>query len=450
MVALGHSGVNEWGHDTQHCHHASSSYHDAMSILRRPVLLVSVIALLVRVIYCLIAVFVFHKAAPGGFGHDGYLEVAQNLVAGRGYQLLGEPNYFRPPTYVLFLVPWVTLPGTHFWILAAQSVVGAATCGLVTFVARFYVTVRIAILSGMALAFCPWHVHFTANSMSYLLVSFLTMGFLAIWLHQIKTCHLIGSLGSGVLYGLMLLCHPGSAIIGPMWMLDRIRLDWRNRRLRACLGLLATFIVGTFLIVSPWMIRNRISSGEWIPLTNATGFQYFISDQKIFSATSAFSLPGRETSQASSAANAALVSAGLPASETLTAFKGVGIEQGKFFSAWMMNDIREHPGKWPRRLFQQGWWFWFGDSPRLTWLHFVYKVPLLCFAMLGCWRGYKRRMAILPLVCVVLAYWSVHAAIMGFIPHAAYCLSVMGPVCILAGIGLMRIPEESGSTPTVS
>ncbi len=409
-----------------------------MRILRHPVLFVSAIALLVRIIYCLVAVFIFNKASPGGFGHDGYLEIAQSLVAGQGFQLLGEPNYFRPPTYIIFLVPWVALPGTHFWIIAAQAIVGAATCGLVTFVTLSFVTIHLAILSGLVLAICPWHVHFTANSMSYLLASFLTMAFLATWVNQHKATKLSWAFGRGVLYGLMVLCHPGAAILGPMWMLDRLRLDWRNRQLRAGFSTLTCFVVGTFLIVSPWIIRNRVSSGEWIFFTNAAGIQYFIADQKIFSTESVFSLPGCKNSQAVSAANAALVTAGFPRSETLAAYKGVGVKQGIFFMSWMKNDMRDHPGKWPRRLFQQGWWFWFGDAAKWTWLHFLFKVPLLCLAMRGCWQGYRRKIAVMPMVIVVLAYWSVHSAIMGFIPLAAYSLTVMGPVCVLAGIGLSR------------
>ena len=93
-----------------------------MRWLRYPVATITLLALVLRLAYCVVIVFVAGKAAPGGTAHDGYLEIARSLVSGGGYRLLDEPNFFRPPTYVLFLVPWVALPGTHFWILFSQSV----------------------------------------------------------------------------------------------------------------------------------------------------------------------------------------------------------------------------------------------------------------------------------------------------------------------------------------
>jgi len=48
----------------------------------------------------------------GGKGHDGYLEIARNVIIGNGFvfEPQAEPVLHRPPLYPLFLSPFTLLP----------------------------------------------------------------------------------------------------------------------------------------------------------------------------------------------------------------------------------------------------------------------------------------------------------------------------------------------------
>ncbi len=409
-----------------------------MRFLRNPYTLVAITALCVRALYCTVIVCVFDKAAPGGWGHDGYTELAHNLVAGEGYRLLGELTFFRTPTYVLFLVPWVSLPGSHFWILAAQSIVGALTCGMVTKTAMRFVSPRRAILAGMAVAFCPWHVHFTANGMTPILVGLMTMGLLMLWLEDRDEPRLLRAALSGVLFGLLALGHPGAVLLGPAWIVDRVWSAIRRDRFVSGMWEACLFGCLTVIVISPWVIRNRVASGEWIVLSNSAGFQFFVADVMVSSAPTLFSQPVGASAPGLKRAAEALDEAGFPPSNTMISFKGVGNAEAKVFKDWMRNDLRTHPEKLPRRLYLQGWWFWFADRPGRVIFHIIYKLPILLLALIGVWRGLRRRENIGPMLICTGAFWFTHALVMGHIPLAAYCLTILGPVCILAAMGLQR------------
>ena len=419
---------------------------------RRPGWAVFWTALAIRVAYCLVSVFILHKTTLGGGSHDGYLELAKNLVAGEGYRISDEPNLFRPPVYVLFLVPWVLLPGTLAWILGAQALIGAATCALVARVARSFVRNRLAWPAGLGLAFYPWHMHFTTNSMTPVVSTALAMALVACWLKYRRARRPLGALACGVVCGLLALCHPSAAPIGPVLVADMLYPVIRKGTRRSAIVCTALLCIGAALPVIPWAVRNYRATGTPVLLSNSGGFQYFLADHTIAAMPHLWSHPAEGITPGMRAAAKLLRENGLPVNEDMETFKGVGPAQGKFFSDWMKRDLREHPEKLVRRVVQQAWWFWFADRPKLTALHLLYKGPLLLLAVVGVWHGVRRRLPILPLVGAIIPVWAIHAVVMGYLPHAGYCIVVMGPLCILAALGLQRqaaepqLPPRSSST----
>ena len=435
-----------------------------MRRVSRITLAVAAFALMVRVAYILVAFLLLGKDAPGGPPHDGYLEIAQNLLAGRGYTLLGEPNFFRPPTYVVFLLPFAAFPRAEWTIVFAQAILGAATCGLVTRMTASLVSTRYAVAAGLALALCPWHVHFAANGMVQVLAGLLVTLFTMSWVASRASQGVPSSAACGALYGASGMCHPAGALIGPAWVVDHVLRTLRRGRHRdGVLGLLA-FSAAFAVIVAPWVVRNRLASGTWILFSNAGGFQYAVGTSLVERSKGPLSLPNGGVYPALDDVQGELRAAGFTESQTLGTYKGVAPLEAAFLRRWTVNHFLRNLTSLPRRLVQHGWWFWFGDSIVSPWWHLLYKVPLLVLAAIGVWSGLRRSVhcveadalqrhlspiasgqpsgsspprqgAIVPLAIVILVFWLTHATIAAFIPHAAYCLTVLPPLCVLAAVG---------------
>jgi hypothetical protein len=81
---------------------------------------------------------------------------------------------------------------------------------------------------------------------------------------------------AGVIFGLASLCRSNAS---PMVMLIPIWLVYLFRRkLRTGIVLAAVFVIGSALVIAPWSIRNYITYGELILITDGLGYNLWISN----------------------------------------------------------------------------------------------------------------------------------------------------------------------------
>src|SRR5688572_7870759 len=112
----------------------------------------------------------------GGEAYDGYLELAQNLVAGNGYVFEpgGHKVFHRPPLFPALLVPGMFLPEAahRIYVALINSILFAAASALVFSGARILFTQRVAVIAWCLFVFNPFVLIVVKNAVPAILQTF--------------------------------------------------------------------------------------------------------------------------------------------------------------------------------------------------------------------------------------------------------------------------------------
>ena len=188
----------------------------------------------------------------------GYDTLARNLLAGNGFSLRPgppfEPTLFRTPIYPYFLSALYALFGFHdVVIFVAQAVISAATCCLMYFVARRYLSRQAALVTASVCAIYPLTSSFVAAKLTETLYTFLICCalYLVIRGYQKLSWRWMGAAGG--MLGVASLCRPEAMLFpfflaGLFLLLHRFRLPWW----KMSIALVAFCIV----VTAPWLVRN--------------------------------------------------------------------------------------------------------------------------------------------------------------------------------------------------
>jgi len=201
----------------------------------------------------------------------GYDTLARNLLAGNGFSLKGGPPYeltlFRTPVYPYFLSALYSVFGFHDLVVyVSQALLGAATCCLMYFVARRYLTQRAALLTAGLNAIYPLTSHFVAAKLTETLYTFLMCGaiFLIIYAYQKRSWPWMSA--AGIVLGVASLCRP-EALLFPFFLSGLFLLLHRFRK--SCWKMSGALIFCAVLVTTPWLVRNYQVRGK---LTGLVGF----------------------------------------------------------------------------------------------------------------------------------------------------------------------------------
>lgn len=200
--------------------------------------------------------------------------VARSLYQGSGFSSpLFEPSgptAWMAPGYPLLLASVFKVFGlfttASAWaILTLNSIFGVVTIIPVVNIARRFFGKRVAMYSGWVWAFFPYSVYLSAgrvweNTLTTMLFSFIM--WLTLELAESPT--MAKWLGWGALWGLGALISP--AMVGTLpflglWVAYRHHRDGHKWFLRAAMASLVFWV-----IMSPWVIRNYVVFGKFIPL----------------------------------------------------------------------------------------------------------------------------------------------------------------------------------------
>ncbi len=230
---------------------------------RRTLALLCLFALLLRLAY--IGLFVGF-ASPPEYDGIGYHQLAEGLLAGRGYvNYWGEPTAFRPPVYSLFLAGVYAITGHSLAaVRLLQALLDSVTVLLVYGIARQLFGGRVALLAGTGTALYPLLIYETGliipETLSY------TLQFAAIvLLLQLHTAgHRALPLLSGLLIGLTVLARPTAALWAPLillWIIwpGLMRRSWEK---------LALTLAGLAVVFAPWVLRNALALGAFVPISS--------------------------------------------------------------------------------------------------------------------------------------------------------------------------------------
>lgn len=238
-----------------------------LGVLAGSVLLKLVLAFVVR-----------HDAAI--LDEAAYLELAQGLAAGRGFD-----GTFRPPGYPAFLAIWLWLGAGTLGARLAQVGLSAVSTIIVYRLGARASGIRVARVAAAVVAFDPVLIAFSHRLWSETL--FITVLLLAVDLlvRPWQERSLARTAAAGVLFGLGALIRPMLVTALPFLALWLLWEAWLGRREGAGmqlagrglhLGLLAGVM---FALILPWTARNQRTTGTFILIDSNGPFNILVGSQ---------------------------------------------------------------------------------------------------------------------------------------------------------------------------
>ena len=228
---------------------------------------VFVVALMIR----LITLAVLLPQLKPDVDLDSYRSLARNLAARKGFVAISEagqelPNVARTPVYPLFLAGMIRLGGDRLGLfLAAQCLLGAATCGLTVLLAARWLPPRLAAMAGLLVAIDPNSVMRCSDLRTETLFTFLLAAGTCLLAWRVEKAW--AWLVCGLLWSVAALCRP-IAVYLPVVVLGVLavsRLAWRTRFVY-----LAVFLAGFLPLLGLWAARNAVLTDQWFVSTIAT------------------------------------------------------------------------------------------------------------------------------------------------------------------------------------
>lgn len=192
----------------------------------------------------------------GGGDTPAYVTLAQNLLVGKGYSYAGQPSAFRPPGYPVLLAAMMWLFHNHFaeavrWLQFGLGLLAVSLCARAG--ARFFGSQ--ASLAALAAALVlPTMVFVTGELLTESVGVFFTALFLYLLSEEFSRPRWATALGMGLTAGLASLFRFNMAVlafvaVGAVLLANEKPPRWQRA---------AVVLLSSFLVVSPWLVRNFI------------------------------------------------------------------------------------------------------------------------------------------------------------------------------------------------
>lgn len=243
---------------------------------------------------CLLIIFVLPPLTGiskrfGGHGHDGYLEIATNIIRGHGFVFEpgGGPVLHRPPLYPLLISPLTLLP-KGLWrlcLIIVQSAMVGGIAFLIFRIGKYLFCASIARTAVIIFLLNPWVYWHAKNPMTPIIQGFLYILFVFLigsnvlavlegadspqgkkrwWTKQLA----IGGIGSALIltHGTMLASV--FTLLFILFIIGMFRKSYRT---------VATSIISGMIIViliAPWTYRNWVVFKRFVPVTSNCGVAY--------------------------------------------------------------------------------------------------------------------------------------------------------------------------------
>lgn len=183
-----------------------------------------------------------------------YAAIANNLLDGHGFAIQPEvPTPARAPGYPVFMAAVYAVSGrSPRAVLAAQAVLGAATCVLLLWLLRETLEdEKAARLGALLLAGYPILIYYSCRLLSETLFTFLLAASLLLLARHARRGRALEAALAGLVLGLSALVRPGIVLMP--WLSLGLMLLGGRRRALAWLGYAAAF----YLTLVPWTLRNQ-------------------------------------------------------------------------------------------------------------------------------------------------------------------------------------------------
>lgn len=401
----------------------------------------SLFIFLIVVLFQVLGYYVMKNLVPIGKGTMEYEAIARNVAFGHGFVLKpgGETILWRPPFYIYliaFFYKYFDYP--YRLIIAFQFILNALTCVLVNKIGEKIFSPTVGFFAALTLACYPFFIINSYRLMPESLFSFLLAIFIFFLVRRYQKMTWKHIIGLGILLGIAALTK-ASIQFFPIFLGGILLLFGKNQgAIRQRLKNMILLIGATFLIISPWTIRNYLITKEFILLDTSGGYTFWIGNRIATDGYDDDPLP-QEKFEEVKREIAHILS--LPYKEGFnlsnTAW-GSGANSFKLYREGIKNMIH-NPGQtgllWIKKLYR----FWFqyiGGGSNYQILIFALQGMLLVFSGIGIYFCIKNKIIILPLLSIIFYFLIIH---MASTANARYSIPVIPYVIILGSYGMIRL-----------
>jgi hypothetical protein len=382
---------------------------------------------------------------------DGYDQLATNLAEGNGYRFYPDTaeTLLREPGYPIVLAGIFLAFGKSFMAVKLTNMLLAIfiVC-LMMQIARKLSNNSLLIL-GPPLLFLLHPETLIAESrggVEMLFAFMLTVYALSLY-KAISTNRWSDYLMSGVVLGLTVLVR-STPILFPLFLLGYLLFGRPNVQAVAAVRNVAVMVIGMFLVLSPWIIRNYLLTARFVPTASVLGVSaqagFYLSTHHAIGNALVDTEAARERNQLAHALGyhfkAGYYQYFYSASDELA------------FSHYLFGKVMDHYKSSPRlfiaTVVQNLFNFWCGGK---TWksvaLDAIIQIPLIFLAVTGVllWCRSGRAQDVAPLVLLIVYILAVSLPILA---QARYCAAVVPFLSILAWMPVTSALAFRKSTAT--
>lgn len=203
----------------------------------------------------------------------------------------------------------------------------------------------------------------------------------------------------GIVLGLAILCDPVAFVIYPavlLWFLFRRKMNFFKMLL---------IILVSFIILTPWAIRNYIVHKAFVPVTTQFGVNFWIGNNPDATGTDYYRIDSFENGEY------ILMTQTLPPILLDSLNKLPEINRASFYLNQGIDFIKKSPSKFITLLIKKFYYyFWFAppevysskDLERYRVLSYIFYLPILIFGLIGIFLSIKDHKEVLFILFTLL------------------------------------------------
>lgn len=203
-----------------------------------------------------------------------YVDIGASLADHGVFGFGGRASAFRPPLYPWMLGAVFATFGENYRVIRLlQAVLGGLAAVALYALGRRLFDERVGLLAGVGLAAYPMLLYFTGEIMTETLYVAVSIGAVALTVRcwQVRTVRSAALAGS--IWGLAVLCRPTATFCVFGLVALAMVSFWRKDRTGA--GLLVVVALVAAVVTIPWVIRNSLVFGRFVPVTTYTGINLY-------------------------------------------------------------------------------------------------------------------------------------------------------------------------------
>lgn len=367
----------------------------------------------------------------------GYVQIAQNITAGRGFEWEGQPTTRRPPLYPLYMSLFVALHAYPWGIQLADGFLSALSCMMLFWIARDLFDEKSALLGAIFLAVDYISIRQSVAVMPETLFVFFLLVCFFILFRAIKSLRPALFFAAGIAAGAVLLTRDVLIFYFPLAAasLFFLKAPWRTRMIA-----FAVFLAGLIMTISPWMVRNSLICGRPAMITVTAGNTFYIANNP------------RATGGRTGGDWEWEVDSAYPKDAYFLSLTGE--EADRYLLGLALDFIRDEPAKFFYLMQRKIWNMWRpyqSNSPRMTrWISALEYILVMFFAVYGFFKSRLDWRRLLPIYSLFAYLFAIHAVLISSIRYrypAMPFFMIFGAFGVVAAIRKLRNPK--GGQPSL-